>query len=32
MKITEAIKAIKSNKPTSGYKILCEALDWSDTE
>lgn len=23
----EAIKAIKSNKPTSGYSILCEALD-----
>lgn len=29
MKITEieAINAIKCNKPTSGYTILCEALD-----
>ena len=23
----EAIKAIKDNKPTSGYTMLCEALD-----
>lgn len=27
MEIKEAIEAIKSNKPTSGYTILCEALD-----
>ena len=27
MKIIEAINAIKCNKPTSGYTILCEALD-----
>ena len=27
MKVEEAIKAIKDNKPTSGYYILCEALD-----
>ena len=27
MKIKEAINAIKENKPTSGYTILCEALD-----
>lgn len=27
MTVQEAIKAIKYNKPTSGYTILCEALD-----
>ena len=27
LKEIEAIEAIKSNKPTSGYTILCEALD-----
>ena len=27
MTAQEAIKAIKDNKPTSGYYILCEALD-----
>ena len=27
MRVQEAIKAIKDNKPTSGYYILCEALD-----
>ena len=27
MEIIEAINAIKCNKPTSGYTILCEALD-----
>ena len=27
MEIKEAINAIKENKPTSGYTILCEALD-----
>ena len=27
MKIIEAINVIKCNKPTSGYTILCEALD-----
>ena len=27
MTIQEAINAIKLNRPTSGYTILCEALD-----
>lgn len=27
MEIKEAINAIKENKPTSGYTVLCEALD-----
>ena len=27
MTTQEAIEAIKSNKPTSGYTVLCEALD-----
>ena len=27
MTIEEAIKAIELNRPTSGYTILCEALD-----
>ena len=27
MNAQEAIKAIKDNKPTSGYTTLCEALD-----
>ena len=27
MKITEAINAVACNKPTSGYTIMCEALD-----
>ena len=27
MEIKKAIEAIKSNKPTSGYTVLCEALD-----
>ena len=27
MEIKEAIEAIKSNKPTSGYTVLCESLD-----
>ena len=27
MKIGEAIQAIQHNKPTSGYQMLCEALD-----
>lgn len=26
-KVREAIEAIKSNYPTSGYYMLCEALD-----
>lgn len=26
-KVKEAIKIIKSNYPTSGYSMLCEALD-----
>lgn len=27
MKVREAIETIKSNYPTSGYYMLCEALD-----
>ena len=27
MEIKKAIEAIKLNKPTSGYTVLCEALD-----
>ena len=27
MTYEEAIRAIESNRPTSGYRILCEALD-----